>query len=144
MQVQCVSADKCEANYGELAKILSTNERFHHYAETAQEFLSNLISKIADCPANDNAAQEGVMAEVMNAARAKHATYVDILSTTPILDMLVKLYPMKSYFVTTSIFKPYELRKQIKVHGGVSEFTPECTGIDELSAVACTCHFLWI
>lgn len=98
---------------------LSKNKQLHEYGETKAEFLIHLLGVISESP-DDEESQRKAMDKAMKEAKNKHSTYTDLLTTKPILEMLLRCYNMREYFVTTSIFKPFELRKHFKVYGGVS------------------------
>jgi hypothetical protein len=115
-----VYIDKCVADNEFVARHLSENVRLHNYGETAPEALSFLIAMLADCLANDPEKQAEVQKQVDDSARVKHSAYVEIVRTRALVHALIAYYPMKKYYVTTSLFKPFDLYKRIGVYGGVS------------------------
>jgi len=59
--------------------------------------------------------------EFWETAKDKQTAYGEVVSTTPIVEMLIDLWPMREYYARTRFFQPNLLRKSvIGTFGGVS------------------------
>ena len=111
--------DLALANDAFIAKYLSRNNILYMRGETEDEFFINLIRDLSDELKGADLTEE-VHEWYWTKVRNKSSSYGKILACTPILKMLVQLYPLRDYYGYTKMFQPYSLaRCVVGVHGAV-------------------------
>lgn len=51
-------------------------------------------------------------------AKETQTIYGEVVSTTPVMEMLMDLWPLKEYYTKTRFFQPTVLRKTVVGHSG--------------------------
>lgn len=111
--------DLCRANKGYIGNLLSANDALFSHNETAQEFIVNLIRDLRGSTTRLELTQE-IHEKFWGMAKDKHQTYADLMANRPMVEMMLGLYDLRDYFVTTKLFQPYFLHKQLGITAGVS------------------------
>jgi hypothetical protein len=104
-------------NNSYIGKLLSKNDALHHFGQTSEEWFVGLIRDMHD-ELQGTALTPQIHEKYWQIAKAKQTLYGEIVATTPVLEMLLKLYPHRAYYARTRIFQPYTLRKTVVGHSG--------------------------
>jgi hypothetical protein len=100
------------AKHGQIAKILSENECLHNYNETPNEFFTNMIRDIVD-DVKDNMHLTKVHEKYHHLASQKGHVHSDVIGNLSMLTMYIETAPIHRYFITTRLFQPHWITKNL-------------------------------
>jgi hypothetical protein len=108
-----LSTDELNKNGGKLGQLLSRNDQFHRYAETTDEFMTNLIIAHERGITTEKIDPDVMYATTWEAARKKNTSYGEIIACNKLMDAMVASLVMHEYFTQTKLFQPYWLQKNV-------------------------------
>jgi hypothetical protein len=111
--------DKCITNNNRIANIISRNDDLRRLGETKEEWFVGLIRDLVTA-IGDGAITEEAHEAFWEAAKKKQTMYGEVVAQRPIVEMLVKSWPLRRYYAETDLYKPVALRKWVGVSGAVS------------------------
>ena len=107
------TVDELEKEAGRLGRILSRNDQYHRYAETADEFFVNLVVEHEALLHTSDSPPEKIYEDTWTAARTKNTGYGEIVSCSNLFAVLLKSLPIKWYYAHTKLFQPFWLHKHV-------------------------------